>query len=33
MTMNDDKKNSVMSLKPVAHYKIDDSMTMTINFI
>ena len=33
MTINDDKKNSVMASKPVAHYKIDDSMTMTINFI
>lgn len=33
MTINDDKKISVMASKPVAHYKIDDSMTMTINFI
>ena len=33
MTMNDDKKNSVMALKPVARCKVDDSMTMTINFI
>ena len=31
--MNDDKKNSVMASKPVAHYKIYDSMTMTIKFL
>ena len=33
MTMNDDKKNSVMASKPYASCKVDDSMTMTIKFI
>ena len=33
MTINDDKKNSVMASKPIARCKVDDSMTMTIKFI
>ena len=31
--MNDDKKNSVMVLKPYACCKVADSMTMTIKFL